>query len=40
MPGASVDLPLSDDEAKAYRGIGFAVTGEPEAVKRAGKTKE
>lgn len=29
MPGASVELPLSKDEAEAFRGIGFEVTGEP-----------
>jgi hypothetical protein len=29
MPGASVDLPITANEAAAYRGAGFEVTGEP-----------
>lgn len=33
MPGAAIDVPLSADEAEAYRGIGFEVTGEPEVAK-------
>jgi hypothetical protein len=28
-PGAFVEVPLTDDEAEAFRGLGFAVTGEP-----------
>jgi hypothetical protein len=31
MPGASVELPLSEEEAKAFRGIGFTVWGQPTA---------
>lgn len=38
MPGAAVELPLSQDEAEAFRGIGFEVTGEPKAEKE-GKGK-
>ena len=29
LPGASVEFDLTKDEAKAYQGIGFEVTGEP-----------
>lgn len=29
MPGASVDIALTDDEAAAYRAAGFTVTGTP-----------
>ena len=28
-PGAWVDVPLNEDEAMAFRGLGFEVTGEP-----------
>lgn len=38
MPGASVEYDLTKDEAKAYQGIGFEVTGEP--VKAAPKTEK
>lgn len=38
MPGASVEAALTETEAKAYRGIGFEVTGEP--VKAAPKAKD
>lgn len=29
MPGAAVELPITKDEAAAFRGVGFEVTGEP-----------
>ena len=36
LPGASVELPLTKDEAKAFGNLGFQVSGEPE---KAGKGK-
>lgn len=38
FPGASVEIDLTKDEAKAFEGLGFEVTGEP--VKPAPKAKE
>jgi hypothetical protein len=38
MPGASIDVPLTKDEAKAFEGLGFEVTGEP--AKPAPKAKD
>lgn len=38
MPGAAVEYDLTKDEAKAYQGIGFEVTGEP--VKAAPKAEK
>lgn len=40
MPGAAVEFPLTDLEAKAYRGIGFEVTGEPAKSAAVAKPKE
>lgn len=40
FPGASVEYPLTEDEAEAYRGIGFTVTGEPAPAKPVTKSKE
>lgn len=37
MPGASIELPLTKDEAKAFEGLGFEVTGEPAAKKAVAK---
>ena len=38
MPGAAVEYDLTKDEAAAYRGIGFEVTGDP--VKPAPKSEK
>ena len=38
LPGAAVEYDLTKDEAKAYQGIGFEVTGEP--VKAAPKAEK
>ena len=38
-PGAWVELPLTEDEAEAYRGLGFEVTGEPVKVAKKGKAE-
>jgi hypothetical protein len=39
MPGAAVELPLTDDEATAFRGIGFEVTGEPTKAEKKGRAE-
>lgn len=39
MPGAAIEVPLTDGEAKAFRGLGFEVTGEPVKA-TAAKAKE
>ena len=38
LPGAAVEYDLTKDEAEAYQGIGFEVTGQP--VKAAPKAEK
>ncbi|KKB80780.1 hypothetical protein VW35_00800 [Devosia soli] len=38
LPGSALDVELTKDEAKAFEGLGFEVTGEP--AKPAPKSKE
>lgn len=38
-PGSWVERPATADEAEAYRGIGFEVTGEPVKAEPAAKEK-
>ena len=37
MPGAAVEFPLTEDEANAFRGIGFELTGEAAKAEKKGK---
>lgn len=38
LPGAAIEVELTKDEAKAFEGLGFEVSGDP--VKPAPKSKE
>lgn len=37
LPGASVDVDLTKDEARAFEALGFSVTGEPVKPRKAEK---
>lgn len=41
LPGGAIDAPITEDEAEAYRGLGFEVTGQAEPAKTVpAKAKE